>query len=418
MKKKCQKPSNESQVTPPPRALYHLPFAILAAAALLLVACDQSPTAAPPSKPAPEASPQPAASNAVAQNTAQVAAAPAPSAPHPLQHLAIPKEGIYTGAYIDWGDKEDTVTLEEIERFEKLVGKHQAIIASSSYWGEQTFPEENLRLIARHGSVPLVFWSPWDKPYVEGRGPDKYSLTSIIAGEHDAYIDMWAEKARDFGAPMVVSFANEMNGEWFPWSGKLYGGSTPVPGTKPVHFQGPETFKKAYRHVVDRVRAKGATNVQWVLHLMNYSLPQEGWNLAAEYYPGPDYCDWLGISLYGAQFADDDWSNFFPLLDWPYEELRRINADKPVMICEWAVGEFPTLGSKSDWIRDAFRLFKSPKYPNIKACVYWHERWQNDDGRYSNLHVNSSPEALEAYRQGVADPTYLSEPIVVSENRK
>ena len=327
------------------------------------------------------------------------------------QQLLIPKKGIYTGAYIDWGDKEDAVSLEAIEEFERLVGKHQAIIASSSYWGEQTFPASNVRLTAEHGSIPLIFWSPWDKPYVEGTGPDKFSLTSIIAGAHDAYIDMWAEKAREFGRPMIVSFANEMNGSWFPWSGLHYGGSTPVPGATPICCKGPETFKKAYRHVVDRVRARGAKNVQWVLHLMNYSLPQEGWNLAAEYYPGPEYCDWLGISLYGVQFTDDEWAPFLPLLDWPYEEMRRIDATKPMMICEWGVGEFPDLGSKADWLRDGFRAMKDPKYPNIKACVYWHERWQNDDGRYSNLRVNSSPASLEAYRQGVADPTYLGNPL-------
>jgi hypothetical protein len=326
--------------------------------------------------------------------------------------LAIPEHGIYTGAYIDWGDKEDAVSLEAIEDFERLVGKHQAIVASSSYWGEQNFPAANVRLITSHGSVPLVFWSPWDKPYAEGSGPDKYSLTSIIAGAHDAYIDRWADQAREFGQPLIVSFANEMNGSWFPWSGVHYGGSKPIPGAQPPRYEGPETFKKAYRHVVDRVRARGAKNIQWVLHLMNYSLPQEEWNLAAQYYPGPEYCDWLGFSLYGVQFFDDDWSPFFPLLDWPYEELRLIDDTKPVMICEWGVGEFPDLGSKADWIRDAFRLIKDPKYPNIKACVYWHERWQNDDGRYSNLRVNSTPAALEAYRQGVADPTYLGEPIL------
>lgn len=327
------------------------------------------------------------------------------------QKLVIPKQGLYTGAYMDWGDKEDAVTLEAMEDFERLVGKHQAIVASSSYWGEQTFPTANVRLITNHGSVPLIFWSPWDKPYVEGRGPDKYSLTSIIAGEHDAYIDMWGEKAHEFGQPMVVSFANEMNGTWFPWSGVLYGGDKVIPNSNPPRFEGPETFKKAYRHVVDRVRAKGATNVQWVLHLMNYSLPQEEWNLAAQYYPGSEYCDWVGFSLYGVQFTDDEWAPFAPLLDWPYEELRRIDATKPVMICEWGVGEFPALGSKADWIRDAFRLMKDPKYPNIKACIYWHERWQNDDGRYSNLRVNSTPASLEAYRQGVADPAYLGAPI-------
>ena len=54
---------------------------------------------------------------------------------------------------------------------------------------------------------------------------------------------------------------------------------------------------------------------------------------------------------------------------------------------------------------------KDPRYPNFKACVFWHERWQNADGRYSNLRVNSTPESLEAYRAGVADPFYLGEPI-------
>ncbi len=327
--------------------------------------------------------------------------------------LALPASGAYTGAYIDWGEKEDAVGLEAIEQFDKLVGKHQAIVASSSYWGEHTFPEANVRVIAAHGSVPLIFWSPWDKPYEEGRGPDKYSITSIIAGEHDAYIEMWADKARGIGQPMIVSFANEMNGSWFPWSGLHYGGDKMVEGTAPPNerYVGPETFKQAYRHVVDRVRARGARNVQWVLHLMNYSLPQEEWNLAIQYYPGSDYVDWLGFSLYGAQFADDEWSDFFGLLDWPYEEMRRIDATKPVMICEWGIGEFSGKGSKAQWIRDAFRLMKDQKYPNIKACVFWHERWQNPDGRYSNLRVNSTPEALDAYRAGVADPFYLGQPI-------
>jgi hypothetical protein len=333
------------------------------------------------------------------------------------QSFAIPEHGIYTGAYIDWGDKEDGVTLEKIEGFEQLVGKKQAIIASSSYWGEQSFPEANVRMIVRHGSIPLLYWSPWDLPYVEGRGPDKYSLTSIIAGAHDAYIDQWADHAREFGAPMIVSFANEMNGSWFPWSGELYGGGNLL-ATDPGHdhYEGPDTFVKAYRHVVDRVRARGAKNIQWVFHLMNFSDPQERWNLAVQYYPGSDYCDWLGVSLYGSQFpADSDWAPFLPLLDWPYTELTQLDPHKPIMLCEWGVAELPHLGSKAEWFRDAFRVMKDPKFSRLKAIVYWHERWQNSEGdnagKYSNLRVNSSPEALEAYRGGVADPFYLGDPV-------
>ena len=67
--------------------------------------------------------------------------------------LAVPQHGAYTGAYMDFGDNEDDVSLETIESFERLVGKHQAIVASSSYWGEQSFPTANLNIIWRHGSI-------------------------------------------------------------------------------------------------------------------------------------------------------------------------------------------------------------------------------------------------------------------------
>ncbi len=327
--------------------------------------------------------------------------------------LVVPEHGIYTGAYIEFGDREDTVTLDKIDAFDRLVGKQQAIVASSSYWGEQTFPTANMELIARYGAVPLVFWSPWDRPYVEGLGPDKYSLTSIIAGEHDAYIEMWADAARAYGRPMIVSFANEMNGEWFPWSGKLYGGDTPIPGTDPIQYQGPETFKKAWRHVVDHVRARGAKNVQFVLHLMDYSMPQEEWNLATHYFPGSDYVDWLGFSLYGVQFhTDEEWAPFFPLFDWPTTELCELDPLKPIMVCEWGVADLPEKGNKAQWIRDGFKWMRDEKkYPRVKACVFWHERWQNEDGLYSNLRVNSTPESLQAYREGVANPIFLGRPI-------
>src|ERR1700686_5233852 len=95
--------------------------------------------------------------------------------------VVVPAHGAYSGAYLDFGDEEDDVTLETIEEFEQMVGKHQAIIASSSYWGEQSFPTANLNLIWRHGSLPLVFWSPWDRPYEQNRGPDKFNLIDIIA---------------------------------------------------------------------------------------------------------------------------------------------------------------------------------------------------------------------------------------------
>ena len=145
--------------------------------------------------------------------------------PSKSQQLQIPEHGAYTGAYVDFGDGEDNVTLEALEKFQDLTGKPMAIVAFGSFWARQTFPSEQVNLVRAYGAVPLIFWSPWDAPFDEKRGPDKYALTEILAGKWDAYIDMWADAARDFGQPMMVSFANEMNGSWFPWSGCFYGGS-------------------------------------------------------------------------------------------------------------------------------------------------------------------------------------------------
>jgi beta-mannanase len=324
-------------------------------------------------------------------------------------HVVIPAHGAYSGAYLDFGDEEDDVRLETIEEFEQMVGKHQAIIASSSYWGEQSFPTANLNLIWRHSSLPLVFWSPWDKPYEQDRGPDRFSLDAIIAGKWDGYIDKWGDAAREFGHPMVVVFGNEMNGTWFPWSGSYYGADSW--DKEHNNWKGPETYRQAYRHVVDRVRARGASNIKWMFHTNNYSYPLDTWNFAPAYYPGSDYVDWLGLSVYGQQYKDEAWANVESLIDWPYREMCGLDPHKPIIIAEWATGEFPRSGNKAAWIKEGLDLFRT-HYPRIKAAIYWHERWQNPDDSYSNLRVNSSVESLNAYREGVANPDWLGNLIV------
>ncbi len=338
---------------------------------------------------------------------------PAPNIPT----LVAPVQGAYTGAYINFGEAEDDVTLEGIEEFEQEAGKHQAIIAFSSFWGEQRFPAETMQMIKAHGSVPLVFWSPWDRPYDEAQvlaqGPDKFRLDHILSGQWDAYIDQWADGARDVQAPIFVSLCNEMNGDWFPWSAKYYGGGLPVAGSMPPKYVGTELFKRAYRYIVDRVRARGATNILWIFHVNNYSEPDEDWNAFKQFYPGPKYVDWLGLSVYGELFPESDakWNLLEDVMRKPYEELCRVDPDKPVMVTEWGVGEFPAKGDKAAWIKDAFNRLEH-EFPRLRAAIYWHERWQNSRSfLYSNLKINSSPGAQAAYREGVASSFWLADPI-------
>ena len=374
------------------------------------------------------------------------------SAAPPYQQLQIPEKGAYTGAYCDFSDGEDQVTYEALENFQQLTGKPMALVALGSFWGRGAFPTEQVQRVRSYGAVPLLFWSPWDAPYDEKRGPDKFALTEIIAGKWDAYIDRWADEAAKVPGQFFVSFACEMNGTWFPWSGWFYGkgprdpvkpknpeNTTPSSALakltgadddsvnswfgkgdikNPSTWEGPETFKKAWRHVVDRVRSRGATNILWVFQPNNYSDPPGymSWNQPAAYYPGSKYVDWLGLSVYGKQTnsqEDDKWSGFTSLLEWPYAEICALDPDKPIMMAEWGVAESHLPNEeKGAWIAEAFReMGNAAKYPRLKAAIFWHERWQNDDGSYSNLRVNSSRASLKAYRDNVANPFWIGRPV-------
>lgn len=317
--------------------------------------------------------------------------------------LLFQETGAYTGAYIDFGDTEDAVTIDALEDFEKLIGKHQTIVASSSFWGEQSFPMKNVKIISAYGAVPLIYWLPWDRPYKEDRGPDRFSLTSILSGDWDAYIDAWADQARVYGRPLLVSWGLEMNGYWFPWSGYFYGNGEDAPQGSLKEHPGPGLYKEAFRHVVDRVKSRGVSNILWGFHANSASYPDERWNTMASYYPGPAYVDWLGLSVYGKQVPDEEWFSFHEVMDPAYRAISALDDSKPIIVAEWGVGEFPRSGDKAQWIREAFEAMRL-EYPRVKAAVYWHERWRNDNGTYSNLHVHSSPEALDAYRACVKYP--------------
>lgn len=332
-------------------------------------------------------------------------AAPEP-APSGVMRLAVPPTGAYTGAYLDFGDYEDEVTLEKITAFNALVGKTQAIIGFSNFWGRQRFPTAQARIIANAGAVSLIYWNPWND-----RDEARYSrfdIDAILSGRWDAYIDAWAAEARAFGKPLLVAWGLEMNGDWFPWSGVYHGADEPIPGSDPPRYRGPETFKRAYRHIVDRVRAAGADNIAWVFHTNNTAAPDVPWNRMAAYYPGDDYVDWLAMSAYGKQTSGEGWAGVKEAILDHYDELAALAPDKPILLGEWGIGEFPHQGDKGRWISEAMTAME--RLPRLKGAVFWHERWQNPDLSYSNLRVNSSLGALEAYRRAVARDFWLGAP--------
>ena len=323
--------------------------------------------------------------------------------------LVMPKQGIYTGAFVDFGEGEAQVTYDALTAFERLTGKPLAVVACGNFWGDQAFPDKAVRIISGYGAVPFLFWSPWDKPYEEGQKTGRFGLQDILAGKWNTYIDNWADAARQYGKPLLVAWGLEMNGTWFPWSGYFYGRGK-VSGHQDGQklYAGPELYKQAYRYVVDRVRARKATNILWGFHVNNFSSPNAPWNRISNYYPGAKYVDWLGMSVYGKMERSEGWARFDDMMAGPYADICALDPDKPVFVAEWGVGEFPP-GDKAGFIATALRELPT-KYQRVRLAVYWHERWENKNGSFSNLRINSSPESLEAYRTGIASPLWIGRP--------
>ena len=85
------------------------------------------------------------------------------------------------------------------------------------------------------------------------------------------------------------------------------------------------------------------------------------------------------MSAYGAVDTSEDWQSFAGELRAGYLQLTAIS-QRPIAIFEWGVVESPAKGNKATWIRDAFRVLRSGRFPRVKAISWWHEKWQESDG--------------------------------------
>jgi hypothetical protein len=256
------------------------------------------------------------------------------------QKVLPPENGCYVGFFPGWGDLEEAVTLPQIIEFENLANKSVAFAAFSNFWGENYSNSQNLDIIASYGAVPLLRFMPWGEPYWQPYGyQENYSLQRIIDGEFDQFLINWAHVLLNFSHPVMATFGVEMNGDWFAWSGSFQGGSTTMGYGDPTKADGPERYVDAFRHVIEVINTTGATNVTWYFHPNCESFPNEPWNSIDAYYPGDDYIDWIGISVYGAQSASEPWVSFEDILDPVYTELIATFPNKLLMIPEWGVRE-------------------------------------------------------------------------------
>jgi len=329
-------------------------------------------------------------------------------AQNPVKVLAPEDNKIYFGAFPDFGGEENIVTEKRIEEFESLSRKKMAWVVFSQHWFQgMKYPKKEIHTIKDTGSIPYVRLLP-RSTLKEFQKEENFSLIKIINGEFDNELKRWAEEAKNDNIPILIDFAVEMNGDWFGWSGNLNGADRRDGYGNSSYYDGPEKYRDAYRHIIDLFRDAGVHHVTWVFHPTIKSTPNETWNSPKYYYPGDDYIDWIGVSIYGPFHPKENyWDTFEEILSSNYRKIIEISTKKPLAILELGVTDHHPLGKKPKWIEDTFDTILSQKYLTFKAIIYWHENWDND-GILTSLRIDSSAKTLNTFREVIHNDRFIS----------
>lgn len=261
-------------------------------------------------------------------------------------------------------------------------GKAPYVVMDYRDWAHTPdFPAGFANLAASRGATPMLTWEPWD--YSAGVNQPAYRLSAITAGTHDALIRRWAAQITAWGRPLMLRFAHEMNGDWYPWSEGVNGNTA-------------GQYVAAYRHVVSVVRAAGATNVTWV---WSPNVAYAGSVPISRLYPGDAYVDWTALDGYNfGTTRSTGWQSFEQVFGASITQVRAVSR-KPLMLGE--VGSAEQGGDKAAWIADLFTRMAAR--PEIRAYV-----WFNHD-KEADWRIQSSDASRTAYAKAVAAARYVGQ---------
>ena len=269
--------------------------------------------------------------------------------------------------------------LNQVNSFERAVQANADIVMWFSDWSRGVVDRRQLEAVASHGSVAEITWEPWDSALGPNQPQPEYSMSSIVAGEHDDYIRQWADELREFGRPVMLRFAHEMNvqGTGYPWA-------------QPEQNSAGE-YVAAWRRIHDIFEGRNATNVRWVWSPLASKFP-------VEYYPGDRYVDVIGFSGFngGSVLPWNGWRSFRRIFAGALFQAERLAPDMPVQISETSTAVGP--GSKAKWVASMFTTIED--FPQVQSVVWFNAPKQTD------WRIQSSPTAEKAFSEAIGKPRY------------
>ena len=209
----------------------------------------------------------------------------------------------------------------------------------------------DLEKIKKLNRIPILTIEPW--PYRDYEGDANMFLHEIKLGAYDSVIDGICSEVSKYGDKAYIRWGHEMElpNLRYAWSNK-----------------NTARYIDAYRHFVDRCKL----NTSNALYMWS---PSGEWN-AENYWPGEDYVDVIGLSLYSFKEWDEKnigyQRSFKELMDGKYSHVGKYN--KPIIISEMGVtgdGEY-----QYNWLKDARASFSS--YPLLYGVVYFNT-YRGDD---------------------------------------
>ncbi|WP_373461289.1 glycosyl hydrolase [Arthrobacter sp. B1I2] len=295
----------------------------------------------------------------------QAAPAPAP-APQPTVSTAALRFGVATAG--------GALAGTELEEVSALAGESPSMVMIYKDF-LQSPPITELDAVSSRGATPLVTWEPW--AWGGGVQQPAYSLARITAGDFDGKISQWGQSLAAWGKPVMLRFAHEMNGNWYPWAEGVNGNQ-------------PGDYVAAWRHVHDVVAATGAGNVQWV---WSPNVPYWGSTDLAGLFPGGGYVDVVALDGYnwGTSQTWSSWVTPVDLFAPGISQLRALAPGKPVLIAETASSE--TGGSKAAWNTALVSYLASQS--DVMGFVWFHLQKETD------WRINSSDSSASAFKSAL-----------------
>ena len=325
-------------------------------------------------------------------------APPAVGPPPGRLQLQVPPAGaLYHGVFPAGTPANPEVSLANLAAYEQTVGRRVAWAYFDDEWSRsRAFPAATTGWIHAHGAVPFVrlMLRSQKRPLVTD---PVFTPDRIAAGEFDADLSAWADAAKAFGAPLIVEYGTEINGDWNPWSAPYNGGLD----------IGPEKFKRAYRHIVELMRRRGAANITWALHYYGQNFPEDVRNVPRTYYPGDDVVDWVGISAYGSEKPyDHRCPSMRELVDDMLPQLRAATATKPLFLFEVGITDHNPGCPSGPWVQAALADLLGGRWPDVRGFSWWNEHWQTtaNPAEDSVMLVQENPAVGSAFHDALTGP--------------